>query len=114
MIIRRQETDSCDIPRIAHKVGVTPDRLRRMFRRERGMTLPEYVRRVRLLRALEVLISHGSKIEPLALEVGYRSKKNFYRVFKQLTGLMPLEFKRLPADSARRIIEDTKLGLVAR
>jgi AraC-like DNA-binding protein len=111
-ILRQQDGHRADIPTIASLVGVTADQLRRGFVRERGVTLPEYVRRIKLLRALEVLADGAGKIEPLALEVGYRSKKNFYHAFKQLTGLTPLAFKQLPQDSARQIVETTRLGLM--
>ncbi len=40
-------------------------------------------------------------IEGIALEVGYRSRKNFYRMFKTLTGLTPTAFRNI-ADNERR------------
>jgi AraC-like DNA-binding protein len=110
-IIRTAPPARLDIATLADAVGVTPIHLRRVFQRERGLALPEYLRRVRLLCALDVLVSRGGKIEPIAMEVGYRSKKNFYRVFKQLTGLTPTTFRSLPVASARLIVDSTRLAL---
>src|SRR5438045_202695 len=45
--------------------------------------------------ARERIVGTTEKIEPIALEVGYRSKKNFYRAFRALTGLTPSTCRRL-------------------
>jgi len=109
-IIRAHDRD-CDVAHLTTLVGVSPAHLRRTFRREFGISLPEYVRRIRLLRALEVLAGGGIKIEALALDVGYRSKKSFYQAFRRLTGLTPAAFRLLPAYRARQIVETTRAGL---
>ena len=111
-ILRSPDGEPMSVGQLADLVGVTPEWLRRAFRRERGMALPEYLRRVRLLHALRTLLDEGGKIGPVALEVGYRSKKNFYRVFKQLTGLTPTQFRTLPVGAARQIVEDNRLELL--
>jgi AraC-like DNA-binding protein len=66
--------------------------LAHVFRRELGTTVHEYLTRVRLHRALE-LIGRGEKIEVVSLLVGYRSKKNFYRHFKTHIGVTPLAYR---------------------
>ena len=48
----------------------------------------EWLTGVRLDHAL-ALIREGVKIEAVALLVGYRSKKNFYRQFKRRFGMTP-------------------------
>jgi AraC-like DNA-binding protein len=52
-----------------------------LFRQEVGMTVHQRLTRVRLDHAAE-LICKGVKIEAVALIVGYRCKKNFYRQFE--------------------------------
>lgn len=39
------------------------------------------------------LIRTGEKIEVVSLLVGYRSKKNFYRHFKERYGVTPLAYR---------------------
>ena len=112
-MIRTDYAELVTLPKLAAALDRPPAALGSLFRKEVGMTARECLTRVRLAHATE-LIQNGVKIEAVALIVGYRSKKNFYRVFKQLTGLMPLEFKRLPADSARQIVEATRLGLLSK
>jgi AraC-like DNA-binding protein len=38
-------------------------------------------------------IEEGGKIEAVAMSVGYRSKKNFYRQFKSLFGVNPSDLR---------------------
>jgi AraC-like DNA-binding protein len=46
----------------------------------------------------------SEKVDAIALDVGYRSKKNFYRIFKSLTGLTPSAFRQLPKDEQHAVI----------
>jgi AraC-like DNA-binding protein len=64
------------------------------FRRETGRSVHAYVTLVRLRHAL-ALIRGGEKIEAVSLMVGYRSKKNFYRHFKEFVGMTPLRYKAI-------------------
>ena len=66
-----------------------------LFRKEVGMSVRQWVTRVRLQRAA-LLIRDGVKIEAVALSVGYRSKKNFYRQFKRQFATTPSQFARQP------------------
>ena len=62
-----------------------------LFRREVGVSARQWVTRVRLDHAT-ALIRDGVKIEAVALLVGYRSKKNFYRQFKRRYATTPLAY----------------------
>jgi two-component system response regulator YesN len=62
-----------------------------LFRREVGVSVRQWVTRVRLDHAT-ALIRDGVKIEAVALLVGYRSKKNFYRQFKRRYATTPLVY----------------------
>jgi len=53
----------------------------------------------------------SQKIEAIALEVGYKSKKDFYQGVLQLTGMKPIEFRRLSPERANDIIETVRLRI---
>ena len=80
-----------------HTLGTMIDRqsayLGHLFRTEVGMTVRQWVTQVRLERA-STLIREGVKIEAVALIVGYRSKKNFYRQFRRKFATTPFEYGR--------------------
>ena len=62
--------------------------LGRLFRDEIGMTVHEYITRARVVFGA-AQVRCGVKIEAVALDLGYRSKKNFYRQFKRRFGMTP-------------------------
>jgi two-component system response regulator YesN len=62
-----------------------------VFRREVGMSVHQWLTRVRLDRAA-TLIRQGVKIEAVSLIVGYRSKKNFYRQFRRQFAMTPHQY----------------------
>lgn len=111
-LIRQEYAQSWSLARLAKRFHVTPATLRRSFTREFGMSIHDYQRRVRLIAALGAV--RDSKIDALALQVGYRSKKNFYRAFTRLFGLTPQAYRRLSADRAGEIQHTAALKLQER
>jgi two-component system response regulator YesN len=71
-----------------------------LFRREVGLSVRQRLTDVRLDRAT-MLIRDGVKIEAVALLVGYRSKKNFYRQFKRRFGMTPFAYGAAARAAAR-------------
>lgn len=74
---------------LAAALGRQASYLGALFRQETGVSMHEWLTRVRLAHAT-ALIREGVKIEAVALLVGYRSKKNFYRQFKSRFATTPL------------------------
>jgi AraC-like DNA-binding protein len=77
--------------------------LSRAFKQEFGVSIRRHQELVRLAMAMGDL--RGDKVEAVALQVGYRSKKDFYRAFKQVTGMTVTDFRNLTPDHARQIHE---------
>jgi AraC-like DNA-binding protein len=88
---------------------MSPWQLRRNFRAQFRMTMRDYHGRLRALTALDAVLN--GKSESAALEVGYRSRKNFNRQFQRCTGLTPTEFRRLPAEGRQEITDDLRRSL---
>ena len=67
------------------------------------MTIPQYVRKLRMERAAELLKSGRFNVTEAALEVGYSSLSHFSQAFCQTMGccpaLYPLGLGSCPADS---------------
>jgi PAS domain S-box-containing protein len=66
--------------------------LGKLFRDEIGVTVHEYITRARMMFGAAQVRS-GVKIEAVALDLGYRSKKNFYRQFKRRFGMTPEAYR---------------------
>jgi AraC-like DNA-binding protein len=87
---------------ICTRLRVSHSHLSRLFHQQTGLTLPAFRNRVRL-EAFFSLHHHHSNLLGCALEAGFGSYAQFYRVFKEHTGLAPNQFYREPtsADSCQ-------------
>lgn len=92
-IIERTFADRTTLQTVSAALKRRPDRLRGTFHQVTGMSVHEYVTRVRLDHAAHYILS-GDKIDSVALAVGYQSKKNFYRQFRRHFGATPVGYRR--------------------
>jgi len=100
-IIDEQFADPLTLDRLAAGVGRSKRQLATLFQQELAMTVHEYLTRVRLRRALD-LIRKEEKIEVVSLLVGYRSKKNLYRQLKLRIGVTPTAYRAATLPSRDR------------
>ena len=77
---------------VAAAIGCARSNVAVTFKRHLGETMHRYLARIRVRRAVELIVQ-GDKIEAAMLAVGYRSKKNFYRQFKLETGDTPAGYR---------------------
>jgi AraC-like DNA-binding protein len=79
--------------RLVREVGVSERHLYRQFRAATGMTPRQYLTRVRMVRAAELLRRTTRGIEQVASDVGYPNVAVFNRVFKRAYGVSPSAFR---------------------
>jgi YesN/AraC family two-component response regulator len=91
--IDKRYADRITLKTVAAALRANPTRLGRRFHDKVGISVHGYVTRVRLEHAAH-LIAANVKVEAVALGVGYRSKKNFYRQFARHFGVTPKTFRR--------------------
>lgn len=65
----------------------------RMYKKETGEGFVEYVTRVKMDKALELLDNSGNSVEQIAYELGFDSKGYFLKTFKRFYGLSPKSYK---------------------
>ena len=87
-------TEAVSLRALASAIGREEASLGRLFRERMGMSVRRFIARRRIDRAVES-IRQGVKVEAVALEVGYRSKKNFYRQFRRQFGMTPGMYRRV-------------------
>jgi AraC family transcriptional regulator len=79
---------------IAAAVSVSPFFLCRVFKLETGLSIHQYVQRLRLLGALEHLAEHPhADLTELALSLGFASHSHFSTAFLQMFSISPSEFR---------------------
>ncbi len=88
-LLAQNMTEPPSLKEIGLKVGCSPCYLSRIFSQEVGMTIPQYLRRVRLEKAAELLRRGEMNVTEVALEVGYDSLSHFSQAFCQQMGCCP-------------------------
>jgi len=82
---------------VADAARLSERSLARRFSEETGMTWREVQRRMRMIRALELLSNGGEPVLSVALAVGYESLSAFNRAFQDFAGCTPTAFRKLYA-----------------
>ncbi len=79
---------------IAKSAGISASWLSTRFKEEVGSGVSDYISRVRVEHAKELLNDDKYMIYEVADRTGFASSQYFSRIFKQLTGLTPNEYRR--------------------
>ncbi len=88
-LLREKLVDPPNLEEIGRSVGCSPFHLSRTFSAATGMTIPQYLRQLRLERAAELLRSGKFNVTEAALEVGYSSLSHFSQAFHETFGCCP-------------------------
>ena len=81
------------LPDIAKAVHLSVSRLAHLFREQMGVTVVDYLTNIRINHAKRMLLTTDNNCTRICYEVGYNNQSYFTRVFKQTTGLTPLQFR---------------------
>jgi two-component system response regulator YesN len=82
------------VEQIAKEVYLSSSRLSHIIRNELGMTLGNYISRVRIDKAKSLLKEKELPISQIALEVGFPDQSYFTKVFKKIERCTPKVFRR--------------------
>lgn len=78
---------------IAASVFLTPNYLSKVFRKETGLTLREYINDCRISEAKKLLATTSQSISDIAFDLGFENVSYFSTVFKKECGLGPLAWR---------------------
>jgi AraC-like DNA-binding protein len=79
---------------IARLTGQSPRALARRFADEMGMSWRELLRRLRIVRAVEMLAERDRPVTEIALSCGYESVSAFNAAFRDLMKTSPSDYRR--------------------
>lgn len=80
---------------LASEVFMNPDYLSKLFKKNTGSSLMDYVTKVRIERAKELLERTVLPISEIAIETGYSNTAYFTKMFKKYTnGVTPREYRK--------------------
>ena len=88
-----RHAQTLEISSIAQSLGTSDRTLSRRVVDETGMTWANLLRRIRIIKARELLSTSDVPITTVAGDVGYTSQSAFNKAFKLEAGLTPREFR---------------------
>ena len=83
---------------VAAVVFLTPEYMAKMFKKEEGVSIKQYISDYRIQKAKELLSSPSVRISDVAADVGFDNFSYFSTVFKKTTGYTPGEFHAMTMD----------------
>jgi AraC-like DNA-binding protein len=89
-LLARDLSNPPTLEMLGQEVGCSPFHLSRIFSREVGLTIPQFLRNVRMERAAELLRSGRYNVTEAATEVGYSSLSHFSKAFCETIGCCPV------------------------
>jgi AraC family transcriptional regulator len=89
-LLARDLANPPTLEQLGQEVGCSPFYLSRSFSREVGLTIPQYLRNLRMERAAELLRTGRYNVTEAATEVGYSSLSHFSKAFCETIGCCPV------------------------
>lgn len=87
--------DHVSVADAASNVGYTPNYFNTIFRERFGSPFGEYLKKMRLSYAKNLLLSGDSSLTEIAFEAGFCSLSHFSRSFTREYGVFPTEYRRV-------------------
>ena len=79
---------------IAHMIDISSSHLAHLFRSEIGMSVRDYLTRVRVTIAQDCLAHTDEKLESIAARLGFADTSHLAHVFQRITGKPPSAYRR--------------------
>jgi AraC family transcriptional regulator len=87
--------DRHSLGNLSRELNIHPVHLSRDFSRYFGCNLGEYIRKMRIEKALSLLPAKDLSLTDIAYRCGFADHSHFIRCFKQIEGATPSEFRRI-------------------
>ncbi len=88
------QNQSFEITELASQIGISRSSLQRKIKRRVNMSPSEFIREIRLKKAVELLKNNDYNIDEIAIIVGFNSTSYFIRSFKKKYEMTPTEYKQ--------------------
>lgn len=80
--------------KLAELTCMSYSKFRKIFREYTGFAPSQYIQEVRINMAKEVLTNTSKSIKEIAFELGYENKDYFFTVFRKVTGMTPVNYRK--------------------
>ncbi|MDF2662213.1 MAG: AraC family transcriptional regulator, partial [Paenibacillus sp.] len=93
-LIVSEPVGTVSLTSIADRLNLNPAYLSRIFKEYTGVTFTDYVIQTRVSRSKELLLHTELKVQDISEQLGYAKVNHFIKLFKDMTGITPGEFRK--------------------
>lgn len=95
--IQAHHAEDLSLGQVAKAVNTSTFYFCKIFKKSTGINFTDYVSRVRIERARNLLLNPNLRVSEIAYEVGFQSLTHFNRVFRRIVGQSPSDYRsKLP------------------
>ena len=91
--IGEHHEEDLELASVARAVNVSTFYFCKIFKKATGMTFTDYLSRVRIEKARELLVNPNVRVSEVAFEVGFQSLTHFNRIFRRVLGQSPTAWR---------------------
>src|SRR2546422_8072057 len=91
--IHEHADEELSLTEVGKAVNISANHLSEKFKEVAGINFVDYVARIRVGKACDLLRNSNLRISEIAFAVGFQSLSQFNRVFKKLTRQSPTQFR---------------------
>jgi AraC-like DNA-binding protein len=91
--ICEHQSEKLSLGQVARAVNMSAFYFCKMFKKITGVNFTDYLSRVRIEKAKNLLLNPNLRVSEIAFEVGFQSLTHFNRVFKKLLGQSPTDYR---------------------
>jgi AraC family transcriptional regulator len=93
-LVHAKIEDELTLEQMAHEVNLSVAHFSQMFRKSTGHSPHQFVLQQRVERAKELLRKTEARVLDVAVACGFKTQQHFARVFRQICGASPTEYRR--------------------
>jgi len=91
--IEKHKSDAISLSEVARALNVSTFYFCKLFKKATGINFTEYLSRVRIEKAKNLLLNPNLRVSEIAYEVGFQSLTHFNRVFLRIVGRSPTAYR---------------------
>lgn len=93
-IIQNKWNEYLSLNDLSTAVNLHPVTISKMFHKYYSCTLGQYMRKLKIEKALTLIKKSNHSLTEIAFECGFADQSHFIRTFKHMTGLLPQHYKK--------------------
>lgn len=103
--IEENFNEQVTLKELAQKCFYNPSYFSRVFKECYGKNLTDYIHEKRITAAMRLLRESLLSIEEISAQVGYNEKRQFYKMFRQYTGMTPKNYRLTDSNKRKTDIQ---------